>query len=88
MVCPACQTDNIPGSDLCEDCGLDLAGLDVQDLGVDSADPLWQARIVPMSQPAFQSFCEPWGRATIAPIPCPTVDLRFTSDSTRKHLIA
>lgn len=28
MRCPNCGTDNIPGNDLCEVCGSDLAGLD------------------------------------------------------------
>lgn len=29
MLCPFCGRDNIPGIDLCEDCGADLAGLDI-----------------------------------------------------------
>ena len=29
MLCPFCGFDNIPGIDLCESCGSDLAGLDV-----------------------------------------------------------
>ena len=29
MLCPNCGTDNIPGVDVCEDCGTDLAGLDL-----------------------------------------------------------
>lgn len=29
MRCPACGTDNIPGVDVCENCGSDLAGLDL-----------------------------------------------------------
>ena len=40
MRCPACEHENIPGEDLCADCGMDLAGLDVQVWGVDPADPL------------------------------------------------
>jgi len=28
MLCPFCGADNIPGIDLCESCGSDLAGLD------------------------------------------------------------
>ena len=39
MLCPACEHDNIPGVDLCEHCGMDLAGLDVKAWGVDPADP-------------------------------------------------
>lgn len=40
MRCPSCDHDNIPGDDLCADCGLDLAGLDVQAWGVTPQDPL------------------------------------------------
>lgn len=29
MLCPNCSHDNIPGIDLCESCGSDLAGLDL-----------------------------------------------------------
>lgn len=29
MVCPSCTYDNIPGAFLCEECGMDLAGLDI-----------------------------------------------------------
>ena len=29
MRCPHCDCDNIPGAQLCEECGLDLAGLDI-----------------------------------------------------------
>ncbi len=39
MRCPGCDHENIPGADLCEGCGLDLAGLDVHAWGVDPADP-------------------------------------------------
>ena len=39
MQCPACDHENIPGADLCEECGTDLAGLDVTAWGVDPADP-------------------------------------------------
>ena len=40
MRCPACKCDNIAGVDLCEDCGLDLAGLDVKAWGVSPDDPI------------------------------------------------
>lgn len=40
MNCPSCEHDNIPGEDLCEHCGLDLAGLDVAAWGVDPEDPV------------------------------------------------
>ena len=29
MNCPGCGSDNIPGNDSCDECGLDLAGLDL-----------------------------------------------------------
>ena len=29
MICPGCGSDNIPGNDSCDECGLDLAGLDL-----------------------------------------------------------
>jgi len=29
MICPNCDTDNIPGADTCESCGSDLSGLDL-----------------------------------------------------------
>jgi signal-transduction protein with cAMP-binding, CBS, and nucleotidyltransferase domain len=32
MLCPFCGADNIPGIDLCEACGSDLAGLDTVEL--------------------------------------------------------
>ena len=40
MRCPGCDHDNLPGADLCDDCGLDLAGLDVQAWGVNPDDPV------------------------------------------------
>lgn len=45
MRCPNCDRDNIAGADLCENCGLDLAGLDVQAWGVSPQDPLLTRRI-------------------------------------------
>jgi CBS domain-containing protein len=38
--CPACDADNIPGEDLCQGCGMDLAGLDVAAWDLDPRDPL------------------------------------------------
>ena len=29
MLCPSCEFDNIPGADVCENCGTALAGLDL-----------------------------------------------------------
>ena len=29
MICPDCKADNIPGADVCEDCGHDLQSLDL-----------------------------------------------------------
>jgi CBS domain-containing protein len=45
MNCPSCGYDNIPGDDLCADCGMDLAGLDVTAWGVRPDDPLLRRRI-------------------------------------------
>lgn len=39
MQCPACGHENFPGQDLCQSCGLDLAGLDVPAWGVSPSDP-------------------------------------------------
>lgn len=33
MLCPSCGHDNIPGVDLCDECGSDLAGLDLPEAG-------------------------------------------------------
>ena len=38
MNCPTCDEDNIPGEDLCQNCGMDLAGLDVEAWGLDPED--------------------------------------------------
>ena len=53
MRCPACDHDNIPGEDLCGNCGLDLAGLDVGAWGVSPEDPLLGVPIgdLPLKQP-------------------------------------
>lgn len=53
MICPACEHDNIPGQDLCENCGLDLAGLDVEAWGVDPEDPLLATPLagLPLKEP-------------------------------------
>ena len=40
MLCPGCEHENIAGEDLCSNCGLDLAGLDVGSWGVDPNDPM------------------------------------------------
>ncbi len=53
MRCPACDRDNLPGAELCEECGLDLAGLDVKAWGVDPDDPVLTAPVssLPLKQP-------------------------------------
>ncbi len=40
MRCPTCAEDNLPGEDLCQNCGMDLAGLDVTAWGLDPGDPV------------------------------------------------
>ncbi|NIM61694.1 MAG: CBS domain-containing protein, partial [Acidobacteria bacterium] len=53
MLCPACDHENIPGDDLCTECGMDLAGLDVQVWGVDPEDPLLASQLkdLPLKKP-------------------------------------
>ena len=53
MICPLCDTDNIPGADICENCGMDLAGLDVSEWGVDPDDPVFSVplRELPLKAP-------------------------------------
>ncbi len=45
MRCPNCGTDNIQGSDLCERCGSDLAGLDLPAAGAGFRGKLLSARV-------------------------------------------
>ncbi len=45
MRCPACEHDNLAGEDLCQQCGLDLAGLDVKAWGVSPEDPVLARRL-------------------------------------------
>lgn len=40
MICPACDHDNIQGVDVCDNCGTDLAGLDVPLTGIGEDDPM------------------------------------------------
>jgi len=53
MQCPACDHENLPGEDLCVECGMDLAGLDVQAWGVDPEDPLLAIPLgeLPLAEP-------------------------------------
>ena len=53
MRCPACNHDNIQGADLCAECGVDLAGLEVHAGGVSSDDPLLarSLRELPLKKP-------------------------------------
>ena len=53
MVCPVCDSDNIQGADVCENCGMDLAGLDVSEWGVDPDDPVLSVRLreLPLKAP-------------------------------------
>lgn len=45
MLCPNCDADNIPGVDVCEECGTDLAGLDLPEAGAGLRGKLLTARI-------------------------------------------
>lgn len=40
MRCPSCDHENIQGAELCRECGLDLAGLDLEPWGVEPDDPI------------------------------------------------
>ena len=53
MLCPDCAYDNIPGNDLCDKCGLDLAGLDVKAWGLSSEDPMLSMPLsaLPLKEP-------------------------------------
>lgn len=39
MKCPSCDHENIQGHEFCDECGLDLAGLDVEAWGVNPEEP-------------------------------------------------
>ncbi len=45
MRCPACEHDNFEGTDYCDGCGLDMAGLDVRAWGIDPEDPKLAQRV-------------------------------------------
>ena len=45
MLCPNCATDNIPGVDVCEECGTDLAGLDLPEARAGFRGKLLAARV-------------------------------------------
>jgi CBS domain-containing protein len=53
MRCPGCGHDNLPGEDLCAECGFDLAGLDVDAWGVDPDDPILNLPVssLPLKEP-------------------------------------
>jgi len=53
MICPACDHDNLPGADICADCAMDLAGLDVSAWGVDPQDPVVSVPLgqLPLKEP-------------------------------------
>ncbi len=53
MICPACGHDNIDGVDLCENCGMDLAGLDLPGGGDVIQNPLFKKplRELPLKDP-------------------------------------
>lgn len=50
MLCPNCGTDNIPGVDVCEDCGTDLAGLDLPEARSGFRGKLLAARVGDLPQ--------------------------------------
>jgi len=64
--CPTCDEDNIPGEDLCQNCGMDLAGLDAEAWGLDPEDavlattlsdlPLKDPLVLPLSATVTQAI--------------------------------
>jgi signal-transduction protein with cAMP-binding, CBS, and nucleotidyltransferase domain len=57
MLCPNCGTDNIQGVDACEECGTDLAGLDLPEARSGFRGTLLTARIgdLPVSEAVILS---------------------------------
>ena len=57
MNCPTCGQDNIPGEDLCRNCGMDLAGLDVEAWGLDPEDSVLGTKLsdLPLKDPLVLS---------------------------------
>lgn len=45
MLCPNCATDNIPGVDVCEECGTELAGMDLPEARSGFRGKLLAARV-------------------------------------------
>jgi CBS domain-containing protein len=45
MICPVCQSDNLPGSDECENCGADLRGQDLPSPATDFEARLLDERL-------------------------------------------
>lgn len=60
MLCPNCATDNIPGVDVCEECGSDLAGLDLPEARGGFRGRLLTARLgdLPISEAVIVSADE------------------------------
>lgn len=61
MICPGCGSDNIPGNDSCEDCGFDLAGLDLPEAHGGFSGLLLTARLadVGLSTPVVVDVAAP-----------------------------
>lgn len=57
MLCPNCDTDNIPGVDVCETCGTELAGMDLPEARSGFRGKLLTARMgdLPVSEPVLVS---------------------------------
>lgn len=65
MICPNCGAQNIAGSDLCEDCGTDLAGLDLPEAGAGFEGRLMTERLalVELTAPLSVGFDATVGEA-------------------------
>jgi CBS domain-containing protein len=63
--CPDCGTDNIPGVDACENCGVDLAGLDLPEARGGFGGRLLTDRLsdLELSQPVLSQPDAPVGEA-------------------------
>lgn len=61
MICPGCGKDNIQGIDHCENCGLDLAGLDLPEAGSGFRGKMLNDRLadVGLSTPAMVDSTAP-----------------------------
>ena len=58
MRCPYCKADNIAGTELCESCGADLAGLDIPEARGGAVGQLMTDRIADIDLPPITATAE------------------------------